>query len=524
MLTTKTLTLTDGTDTNNVSPLGYTSISTNVSNNYKLLFTPSLSDGIGLLNKSGNFLYNPALNTVSVNNGSTNYIYINANTPKIEIEDGTDTNIISSAGYTTVNDETSDTPNYITFVDTTTNGINNIRKSGDLKYQPDTQVLTVPVIKPSIILDNANSAGTLGQILSCAGPGLGISWIDRTLTGAVAGDYYTTGLKFTLNTYGESVITAQTTIVATGGQTVGLYRDISGVLWKYHLYTTVGTNTFNVSSGISGYPIQILLLGGGGGGGNRNASIGCGGAGGGEVIFVQGFQTTPQLYTFTVGDGGAGGSSASGSDGGSSTFAPAIAAGGGGGSITTGRVVSGTVATSAANTGSGSGGGGTTAAAGGTATKVTYTTTSTIDPFTTILTNYTNTWTYASSGGTAAAVSTTYAGGGGGGAGGVGTNGSTPAPGTATGGDGGNGISIKDFYQLTPILVGGGSGGVVYATSNAVAGSSATTYGAGTSSQGTGTAGAANRGGGGGCSATAPGVAGGKGGSGFVCIRYPFYN
>ena len=58
----------------------------------------------------------------------------------------------------------------------------------------------------------------------------------------------------------------------------------------------------------------------------------------------------------------------------------------------------------------------------------------------------------------------------------------------------------------------------------AVVGTSATAYGAGASTNiGSGNAAAVSRGAGGGGCAVAPGVPGGKGGSGFVCVRYPIY-
>ena len=350
----------------------------------------------------------------------------------------------------------------------------------------------------------------------------------QTKTGAIPSTFYTTGLTTALDVYGRSVITAAATITATGGQTVSTYQDEFGVLWKYHLFTQVGANTFTVSAipaGLTGFPVQVLLLGGGGGGGNRSAAQGIGGAGGGEVIFVEGAQVIASIYTITVGDGGAGGTSASGSPGASSSFPPIIAAGGAGGSLTTGTVVSGTLPSAAANTGCGSGGGGTTAITGGTATRVAYSNTVSLDHFTTNITTYTNNWSYASSGGSQTIQTSTFAGGGGGGAGNAGTTGNAVAPGTAIGGNGGVGITITGFYTNTPLLVGGGSGGTCSASSSATAGTSATSFGAGTSSQsgGTPTAAPANRGGGGGNIATSPGIAGGKGGSGFVCIRYPIF-
>ena len=348
------------------------------------------------------------------------------------------------------------------------------------------------------------------------------------LPGASVGSFYTTGLINTLDTYGRSIIQYQVTITATGGQTVANYRDLDGVYWKYHLFTTVGSTNFVVSavSSAGEFPVEVLLLGGGGGGGNRSGAQAIGGAGGGEVIFVQGNQLTTGTYAVVVGDGGAGGTSASGSAGGNSSFNGIIAGGGGGGQIAgAGTVVSGTLPSGDANTGSGSGGGGTTVVSGGSATRDVYTTTSSIDPFTTSITTYTNNWSYASSGGTSAIQTSTFAGGGGGGAGAVGTAGSAPAPGTATGGNGGNGVTITGFYTNTPLLVGGGSGGCASASSSATAGTSATTFGAGTSTQSGGTPATApvNRGGGGGNNANVPGSAGGKGGSGFVCIRYRVY-
>jgi hypothetical protein len=81
---------------------------------------------------------------------------------------------------------------------------------------------------------------------------------------------------------------------ATGGTIADV--DISGIPYRVHYFTTVGSSTFSV---IQGGEIEYLIVAGGGGGGV------CFGGGGGAGGLLTGTLTvTPQSYTITVGASG----------------------------------------------------------------------------------------------------------------------------------------------------------------------------------------------------------------------------
>lgn len=321
---------------------------------------------------------------------------------------------------------------------------------------------------------------------------------------------------------------------ATGG-TISDYTDINGITWRVHLFTASGTFIVSTLTSATTPRIWLLLLGGGGSGGsaggNQNAKPG--GAGGGEVVFVEGYQIAIGSFPVVVGAGGTsvtGNSSvpAAGVNGSPSSFnSVIIAAGGNGGRITTDTPVgpdSGTIPSTAANTSSGGGAGAgqwssifITNGNPGIATSVPYSTGG--DPY--IVKTYISNWTYANSGGACNFNSSSFlAAGGGGGAGGSGTPGnvnSSGIPTIVTPGNGGIGITVA--FDNVQRSIAGGSGGLGYnATSGPdLVGTSATAFGAGSSSVGNGTAGPANRGGGGGSANATSGA----GGSGLVIIKYP---
>jgi len=120
-------------------------------------------------------------------------------------------------------------------------------------------------------------------------------------------------------------------ISATGGTETEI-EDTNGQRWKVHTFATVGSHTFNVTSGSS--EIEYLVVGGGGGGGSF------GGGGGAGGVLQGAITATPQNYTITVGDGGRGNQKYSYTDStptgqhgdNSSAFGLTAIGGGGGGS------------------------------------------------------------------------------------------------------------------------------------------------------------------------------------------------
>jgi hypothetical protein len=96
--------------------------------------------------------------------------------------------------------------------------------------------------------------------------------------------------KFSTNAKVNSV---QNSLFASGGDevtTVGVY--------KYHVFTTVGSNAFTVLNGTKS--VDVMMCGGGGSGGYR---IG-GGGGGGELKTYNSVSVSPGTYTVVVGHAG----------------------------------------------------------------------------------------------------------------------------------------------------------------------------------------------------------------------------
>lgn len=226
------------------------------------------------------------------------------------------------------------------------------------------------------------------------------------------------------------------------------------------------------------YDAEYLVVAGGGGGGS---GVG-GGGGGGEV--KQGTKTLVQgnLYSVTVGAGGAGAvlnSAARGSAGNNSVFDDITSLGGGGGG--------GIVTDGGAGGSGGSGGGGGRTGSGGSATG---------------------------SGSNGGAGFSDLSAGGGGGQTVVGSQGDSSVAGAG-------GAGISSSASGSPVTYGGGGGG-----GGSNIGASGGTGGAGGggdgSKSGTGVAATANTGGGGGGGGQVSGssnAAGGAGGSGVVIVR-----
>jgi len=282
----------------------------------------------------------------------------------------------------------------------------------------------------------------------------------------------------TATLYGISRTTSQ--IKATGGT---VYDDASYV---YHLFTSSGT--FTPSQALTA---DVLVVAGGGQGGAAGPG---GGGGAGGLIGYTNQSLTAQNYTVTVGAGSAKltDNSNAGATGNNSQFGSLTAASGGGGGGGFDRAGGQKVG----NGGSGGGGGpdnvaGSTSGGTGTAGQG----------------NNGGQGNYNNSGN----------GGGGGGAGGVGGNGANP------GGGGAGGVG-SSTYSSWGAATGTGqlSGGVYYFAGGGGgagdAGNGAGGLGGGGAGGGSGTAGLANTGGGG--SGAGYTIAGEKGGSGIVIVRY----
>jgi len=189
--------------------------------------------------------------------------------------------------------------------------------------------------------------------------------------------------------------------------------------YKVHSFTTVGTDTFQVTAG-SG-DVEYLVIGGGGGGSN-------GGGGSGAYRTATGFGVTAQSYSITVGAGGSGSAGLLASNGGDSIFHSITSNGGAGGE---GNGVNG-VANTGNGAGSGSGGSSSLTLSGGSGGTYGY-----------------------SGGGNSGYTSPPYPAGGGGGSSEAGQS----APSSSVSGKGGDGTS-SSITGTAIIRAGGGSNGV----------------------------------------------------------------
>ena len=238
-------------------------------------------------------------------------------------------------------------------------------------------------------------------------------------------------------------------------------------------FTSTGTTTWAVPTGVTS--LNVLVVGGGGGGGARGG--GGGGAGGYQASST--YAVTPgSTITLGVGAGGAGGvlNVSQGQSGISSTFGTLTSQGGGAGI---------NFDSGATHGGNGASGGASWGTTGGTG-----------------IAGQGNAGGNGSSG-------NSYGAPGGGGAGAVGNNNSATTP-----GNGGAGTANSISGSLVTYAGGGGGGGEL-ATS--VGGTGGGGNGAAT---GVGGAGTANTGGGGGGGGANGAGAGGAGGSGIVIVSY----
>jgi len=325
----------------------------------------------------------------------------------------------------------------------------------------------------------------------------------NTSTGAVTGTPNAVGSDTTSNfTISYSGTDASDSNYSATGSTAYSYTVAAPVITSY---TSVGSGTFSVPSGITA--VDVLVVGGGGsGGGSGNDDTAGGGGGAGGLIYRPEFPVTPGgSISYTVGAGapapgqGLGGV---GQIGGQSIFGSLTALGGGGGR-------SYTDPSGGSNAQGGSGGGaGVGSTPGGQAQQPTFASG-----------QDSSTYGFGNSGGNAEAYSPPAQGanspnaGGGGGAGSGGYDG----PQSPSGG-GGQGkqydISGSPVYYAGGGAGGGGQGQVLQG-----GGGTGRTSG----NTGPGSNATANRGGGGGGGNThgsGGAAAGGAGGSGIVIVKY----
>jgi hypothetical protein len=308
-----------------------------------------------------------------------------------------------------------------------------------------------------------------------------------TVTSPTSNKQYT----YTINTSKKTVTATQ---MATGG-TFEFLKTGSGASAKWdevHTFTSSSTLMFNSNRLPSGLQGQVLVVAGGGGGGMGAAGTENrgGGGGGGGVIFYDEYPLNLQSYSVKVGAGGASATTGTGgntgSPGGDSTFGNDFTAtGGGGGASSSSSTVGGS---------GGSGGGSTGKSAASTSTATSQTAPDKAKKYGNVGGNTTD---YDS------------AANGGGGAGG--TGGKVSA--AKTGAMGGIGI-LSSITGATVYYGGGGAGGWTVKPSITSDGHKYGAYG--------GADGAANTGDGGCGGDKGNDVAGTKGGSGIVVVRFPF--
>ncbi len=277
---------------------------------------------------------------------------------------------------------------------------------------------------------------------------------------------------------------------ATGGTVT--FRDIGGLNFSVHTFTTNGT--FTVTG--SGVLTEVLIVAGGGAGGGNAENI-AGGGGAGGLVFAENLSISSGDFPIVVGIGGLGlNGSFQGNNGTNSSAFGLIANGGGGGG-------GGAAAqTSGADGGSGGGSGWSTTIAGISTQG-----------------NFSNATGFGNGGGSG--TSGAEGGGGGGGANESGTDGNST--GGNNGGRGGPG-NTHSINGTSTCYAGGGGGGGDTITSEASCGGGrgGRSFSAG-SPIGTGGFGINGTGGGGGGSSfggSGQNATGGDGGSGIVVILF----
>jgi hypothetical protein len=302
--------------------------------------------------------------------------------------------------------------------------------------------------------------------------------------------------SFTQNVFGQiqrNIINLASGVVATGGDSI-----VNANGYRIHTFTTVGSQTFTVTSSPLSGVFQVLVVGGGGGGGGYYNG---GGGGAGGAAYTTSFTIAPGSYTVTVGGGGGGASGGNnpginGTSGTNSSFLTLTGNGGGGGGADNYvNGLSGGCGGGMGPLGATSPGSGTQGYAGGYGTNG------------------------ANMGNLGGSYGSGYGGGGGGGMGSVGSNALT----SGGPGWGGLGKSYTVGGQTYFVAAGGGGGTADTDNTNFGLGGSSIGGNGGLNAVRVATSGAANTGsGGGGYGRVGTGSSGGSGGSGTVIIAYPY--
>jgi len=325
------------------------------------------------------------------------------------------------------------------------------------------------------------SAPTLGDSFSSSGVGSGS--FESTLGGLQ------TGTQYFIRAYATNSV----------GTAYGQELNFTTTAGSLISFTSVGSTSWTVPSGVT--TLHVLAVGGGGGGGGST-----GGGGGAGGLLYYGPQSPRAGYSFpvlpgesipvTVGGGGQGSQWATAgppnaTNGGNTVFGTLTAIGGGYGS-------------------SGASGGGMVASAGGSGGGGCLYYENVPNP----MSPASGTSGQGNTGGTGTFTSntSTWVGGGGGGAGGVGGDWNTVG---RIGGAGGPGLSYSISGSAQLYAGGGGGAGAQGGGAGGTGGG-----GAGSTNGANGSAGVANTGGGGGGSDLYQSGAGGNGGSGVVIVRY----
>lgn len=284
----------------------------------------------------------------------------------------------------------------------------------------------------------------------------------------------------------KSYAPTEPTVTIGGEENLVLGCGTGGIVTKVdgyciHKFTTVGTTTWTVPTGVAS--VDYLVVGGGGSGGT-DVNTGGGNGGGGAGGFLTGTLSIPagtSSYSVTVGAGGAARTAQSlvGFAGGNSIFGSMIAVGGGGGGGYPSRAGNPTTG------GSGGGAGMEGTGANGTSGQ----------------------------GNAGGSGSGRACGAGGGGAGAIGVS---PTADTIAGN---GGIGLSSLITGSVLYYAGGGGGGAYGASGTAGSGGNGGGGAGGITNGAGVNGEANTGGGGGGSG-ANNFTSGAGGSGIVIVRY----
>jgi hypothetical protein len=187
-----------------------------------------------------------------------------------------------------------------------------------------------------IFKEDNSTAGANGRVY------VGITTIGEFIIGDGSGGLSPTGTAnqqlqvqsgaYIQNSLGIGATNPTSSLSVNGSTVIG--TQILNMTGLSSTFTTVGSNTFTVPTGVT--KISAVLIGGGGAGGGGGGSGGGQGGGGGGLRYINDFPVSAgQVFSVIVGDGGAGGVGNGGNGGDSQIVGIATAFGGKGGSTWT---------------------------------------------------------------------------------------------------------------------------------------------------------------------------------------------